>query len=526
MSTEQDHYQALLNNFADFTRKGGGMSMRSYQLEPARAILHSIRHNLGLDIVVIMPRQSGKDELLAQLKTYLMRRLSDRERSIVEVNPTYKPQTIGAIYKLENRLDSNLLTRLRWRKRSDFLRMIGGCRTAFFSGDGHANVVGATADLLLIINEAQDIQPAIYEKHFAPMAASRMATRLFCGTVWTSTTLLAQMQRTCLERERADGIRRVFLYSAEEVRKENPSYGRFVDEQVGRLGRQHPLVKTQFFCEEIDAEAGMFGPGRLALMQGDRPAQEQPRPGAVYAFLLDVAGQDEANMTIFEEGDKGEGDMGELSANRREFSRIKNGGLEAGAWGEGKGESGRDAAALSIVEIDLSSLGMLQGPTYRVVKRLQWTGANHLTLFGALKSLGEAWQPQHIVIDATGVGEGLWAMLDRAFPRRVQPVKFTRQEKSEIGWRFLSIIETGRFRDCCSTEQVRAQYAACRSEILPGPAHTLRWGAPEGGPIHDDIVLADSLVASLDQLKWRPFHQPGGIIYAPDPLDPRSGWHM
>ncbi len=231
-------------------------------------------------------------------------------------------------------------------------------------------------------------------------------------------------------------------------------------------------------------------------------------------------------MTIFEEGDKGEGDMGELSANRREFSRIKTGGLEAGAWGEGKGESGRDAAALSIVEIDLSSLGMLQGPTYRVVKRLQWTGANHLTLFGALKSLGEAWQPQHIVIDATGVGEGLWAMLDRAFPRRVQPVKFTRQEKSEIGWRFLSIIETGRFRDCCPTDEVRAQYAACRSEILPGPAHTLRGGAPEGSPIHDDIVLADSLVASLDQLKWRPFHQPGGIIYAPDPLDPRSGWHM
>ena len=82
-----------------------------------------------------------------------------------------------------------------------------------------------------------------------------------------------------------------------------------------------------------------------------------------------------------------------------------------------------------------------------VAGRAAWTGANHLTVFGQLKALAESWQPQHIVIDATGVGEGLWSLLDRAFPARVIPVKFTQREKSEIGWRFLSIIETGRFRD-------------------------------------------------------------------------------
>ena len=55
-----------------------------------------------------------------------------------------------------------------------------------------------------------------------------------------------------------------------------------------------------------------------------------------------------------------------------------------------------------------------QAPTYRVVQRMQWTGLNHLTVFGKLKALADQWRPQHIVIDATGVGEGLWAMLDKA----------------------------------------------------------------------------------------------------------------
>jgi hypothetical protein len=161
------------------------------------------------------------------------------------------------------------------------------------------------------------------------------------------------------------------------------------------------------------------------------------------------------------------------------------------------------------------------------VSRETWTGTNHLTIFGQLKALAEHWRPQHIVVDATGVGEGLWALLDRAFPTRVIPVKFTQSEKSEIGWRFLATIETGRFRDQEPNETVRLQYAMCRSEILPGPQKTLRWGVPDGsrGPdsalVHDDYVMADALVAILDKLDWE-FHSDTLIVRAPDPLDEMS----
>lgn len=169
---------------------------------------------------------------------------------------------------------------------------------------------------------------------------------------------------------------------------------------------------------------------------------------------------------------------------------------------------GRDSVSLTITSIDLNSLETLQAPTYRLVHRQQWTGQNHLTIFGKLKSLVEAWRPQYVVMDATGVGEGLWALLDRAFPGRVRPVKFNQQVKSELGWRYLAIIERGRLRDCCPTDPIRAQYNACQGEILPGPGKTLRWGVPEGARgvdgelIHDDTLLADALVAELDRLDW------------------------
>ena len=62
----------------------------------------------------------------------------------------------------------------------------------------------------------------------------------------------------------------------------------------------------------------------------------------------------------------------------------------------------RDAVTLRIVEVDLSTLETLQAPTYRGVQLQQWTGENHVTVFGQVRALAEAWHPRHIVVDATG----------------------------------------------------------------------------------------------------------------------------
>jgi hypothetical protein len=55
----------------------------------------------------------------------------------------------------------------------------------------------------------------------------------------------------------------------------------------------------------------------------------------------------------------------------------------------------------------------------------------------------------------------------------------------------------------------------------------LRWGVPDGtrGPdgelVHDDHVVADSLVAKLDELEWQ-VHSPTLIVRAKDPLEEMS----
>ncbi len=492
--TDRNHRIAvqIYRNPEYFVLKASRRMLRSYQRDVLNAVVQSIREKAGRTFVVIFARQSGKNELQAQLFAYLLAVLSRYTLNMVSVSPTFRPQTFNAIQRLEKVLSRNLFTRNSWKRRDGFKVLVGSSQVVFLSGHPSASVVGETAHILLSVDEAQSFDPLRFDKTFAPMAAAHNATRVFWGTSWTSNTLLARERRLARLAEQKDGLRRLWIVPADQVAQEVPSYAAFLESEIRNLGRNHPIIRTQYFCEEIDAQAGMFNAARRALMQSDQvgASHDSPIPGTIYAFLIDVAGQDEARMS----GD--------------ETAALTN--------------PGRDSISLTISSVDLSTLATLQAPTFRFVARKQWTGQNHLSVFGQVKALGDIWLPQYFVVDATGVGEGFWAMLDKSFPTRVIPVKFSSQVKSEIGWRFLAIIETGRLRDCCLNDQVRAQYEACQSEIMPGPGKLMRWGVPEGTRgadgelIHDDYLLADALIAEIDRLEW----VASTDVYAAEGFDP------
>lgn len=504
---KQDLYLALKTVLGDiglFCERGGGIRLRRYQQEVARVIVDSVLQRRGLSIVVMFPRQSGKNELQAQVEAYLLTLLSQTDAEIVKVSPTWRPQSLNAMRRLERVLSRNLITRSRWKKETGYIYRLGRARVIFLSGAPEANIVGATASTLLEVDEAQDVPLVKFDKDIAPMAASTDATRVFWGTAWTAQTLLGRELRAARQAEQQDGRRRVFTLTADEVAAEVPAYGKFVAGQVARLGRSHPMVRTQFYSEEIDAAGGMFPPERLALMRGSQRRSMQPPPGeAVYALLLDVAGEDEGAA----------------------------GTLAGGTSGETLANPQRDATALTIVQVGLASQAdpLIAAPTYRVMDRRLWLGARHTRLYAELRALAELWNPQWVVVDATGVGAGLASFLEKALPGRVIPYLFNAATKSKLGWEFLAVIETGRFQDYSAGRDPEQalffrQLAACQMEVLPGPERRLKWGVPDGSRdpvsgelLHDDLVLSAALVAVLDKQKWTAAG-PALIVSAADPL--------
>jgi hypothetical protein len=471
-----------------FSFQTGSIKLRPYQEQAIQAVIDSVVYERGMEFTWIFPRQSGKDESLAVLVQYLLTRSMIEGAEMVFFNPTFKPQTETRMRRLEARLQSNVLTKGKWKRKSGYIYQMRNAFCTYLSGDPTANTVGATANLLLVVNEAQDISTFKYDKDIESTVASANATRLFSGTRWTTDTLLEREYQRSLEDEKRDGIQRVFFFTAEDVRKYVPAYGAFVDGVVRRLGRQHPLVKTQYFCETIDAQAGMFPAGRQAMMKGTHAARTAAEAGKTYAFLIDVAGQDES---------QGQAGIEEIRNMGGRFSTVQN--------------MGRDSTLLKIVEVDRSTVAALGKPTYLTVFRREWTGEKHVKVFETLQGLVKVWKPSRIVIDATGVGEGMWSWLDNAYgPDMVRPLKFTAKLKSELGYGFIEMIDSGRYREYEPfPENLRVQMNKCRSEIVPGPAKLMRWGVPDGTRdqasgerVHDDDLMTGAMCHILDALEW------------------------
>jgi hypothetical protein len=308
-----------------------------------------------------------------------------------------------------------------------------------------------------------------------------------------------------------------------------PAYGRFVDDQVHRLGRNHPMVKTQYFSEEIDAEGGLFPPERCAMMKGKHPARLRPEENRIYAMTLDVAGEDEAIISDPEE------------MNEKDLSNPK-----------------RDSTALTIFEVDLATIDdpLISKPTYKVVFRKEWIGVKHSLLYGEVRAVAELFEVRFLVVDATGVGAGLASFLAASLGEKVIPFEFNLSTKSALLWDFLGIIDSGRFKyfaeggagrnplqeqrvevpedrhpQGARTEGISGnttsfweQVDFCQFEILPGPQKRVKWGVPDGtrNPatgelVHDDQLISAALVAALDEQDWV-FSAPTFVIHALDPL--------
>ncbi len=500
------HYKWLLRDPERFAEGASHIKLRRYQSGVLSAIFDSVINQRGLSFVVIFPRQSGKNELQAQLETYLLTLLSCYPVEMVKVSPTLKPQALNAMRRLERTVKKNTLTRRIWVKESGSIYRVGDARITFLSAAPESNIVGATASALLEVDEAQDVLSVKFEKDVAPMSASTNATSVFWGTSWTSQTLLAQQMRRAKAAEQRDGIRRVFRLTADDVAAEVSAYRRHVEDIVERLGRTNPLVRTQYFSEEIDGEGGMFPPDRLARMRCDIPTTGVPQPGKIYAILLDVAGEDEGVRDI----------QGALS--------LAN--------------PARDSNALTIVEVHLSEEKRL--PVYTPVWRAQWTGVDHTRLLNEVRTLAMQWNARALVVDATGVGAGLASFLDRALPGRVLPYTFNALSKSKLGWDFLAIIDSGRWREplfdpaqqpdqSAMQQEFYEQLSFCQHKVGQGPDQRISWGVPggtrslaSGEPVHDDWILSAALAAALEDMDWQP-GAPALIVSAPDPLKGMEG---
>ena len=235
----------------------------------------------------------GKNELSAHLEAYLLYRYQRRGGTIVKCAPTLTPQTLISRLRLESVLDRPWLAPY-WKRAQGSMVTVGNARVMFLSAHEQSNVVGATADLLLEVDEAQDVDEEKFAKEFLPMAAAQNATIVLYGTPWTKDTLLAKYKALNLVHAERTGEQRHFSFPWQVGAQANPRYGAAVKAQIRQRGEDDLVIRTQYRLEEVDDATGFFTPPLQAALQGRHVRQQQPRSDAHYVAAVDVAGEETA----------------------------------------------------------------------------------------------------------------------------------------------------------------------------------------------------------------------------------------
>jgi hypothetical protein len=484
------------HSLEEYTHKFLNRTFYPYQIEIANAIIDSVFGHKGLTFSVLLARQMGKNEISALIEAYLLAYASDG--TIVKAAPTYKPQIVNSRLRLLSMLGSPDIHKRVWRAQGYIIGVAppiksadaqAGPRIMFLSASPDASVVGATASLLLEVDEAQDVSVEKFNRDLRPMASTTNATTVLYGTAWSDDTLLAQVKVTNQELEELDGIRRHFQYDWRTLAAINPNYKAFVEREMQRLGEEHLTIRTQYCLQTISGAGLLLSERQRHLLRGVHYWLDAPDEGDIgyYVAGLDVGGE----------------------------ARPKQGERQA----RGK----RDSTILTIARVAWNEL---QLPSLQIVHQVQWTGKPYLEQYAQCVALCELWDIRRLVIDKTGLGEGMASLLrGKLGEDKVIPFHFTRQSKSKLTYQLLSLIDSGRLKmyqddgapDDISIEAWKQlKLARCR---VPGENLLDMYVAPNEG--HDDYLISIALCCEAAGEKPKPTFY--SIMIPPPPLYPDDG---
>ena len=470
--------------------------LRSYQADALRNIFDAVMSGQGGRFAVMFPRQSGKNETQAQLEAAIMAASQHTGGNIIKIIPTEKNQGKVSTERLTavlNGVQVRKRTSPPVRGKKDEITY-GSTRVRCLSASPNSAIVGATADLLLEVDEAQMVPTDKYDREAAPMAASTNAVQVFWGTAWDDQPLLSRETRLARQEEETDGRKHVFTTTAIEVGKEVPEYERFVRQQIKQLGREHPAIRTQFFCEEITDLTSMFTADRMNRMKGEHKALSAPERDHCYVFLIDVAGSDE----------------------------IQPKDKRAHGFSDR-----RDATVVTICDVTLPEGKDYDAKNFvwKVVGRRLFRNLPSEMLQEKICQEIDLWDPRKIIIDHSGLGAMLCDVLSVKYKSKVYPVDITAANKTKMAWDFLAMVDTGRWIEHQGDEinvlkskfepgkeryeilrepellqqMFYRELRACRIEPTGNPTN-VRWGVKEGTRdlatgrvLHDDLVMSAAM---------------------------------
>ena len=388
-----------------------GQPLYPPQIEAVELVEHHIAEQSGKTITIRSSRQTMKNECSATIHARALALYSKEGGIIVRTAPTHKPQIVNSKLRLEKMVKIDPIIRGKVKKREGYIYECGEAQIQFLSAQDRTNVEGATASLLLDIDEAHKVDKGKFEEAFGPMAAWKAVPTVMWGVAADKQDLLYEYRRYNEEYDPALNLQYPWHVWAEL----RPEYAKHCEERKGKLGENHPVWLTQYCLIDIEAIAGLLKPWHIkTILTSEHARQTEAVSEKRYVAVIDLAGEEEE---------------GEVTIGRR--------------------EAPRDATICWIVEVDYTDI-VYDMPKFRVVQGYYWVGKQFAAGPDGDKGQQEIlldilnyWRPRKTVIDARGIGAQTAAYVAKRFAN-VEQYAATADSVSDDCYGFLALAENGR----------------------------------------------------------------------------------
>jgi hypothetical protein len=382
-------------------------------------------------LVIRSARQTMKNDVDATVICRMLHRYRKEGGIVIRTAPSYSPQLLNSRRRIEWMISRDLLFNASGEPHWRYGHMLchDKVEVHLLSGSRGGNPEGATASLLLSVDEAHRFDRGVFEDRFGPMVAIHNAPTVMYGIAADRADLLyehliANLKEAGDPEYETPGGRLIDLPTVQQYPAEVwcdllPTYRQHVDIRERRLGADHPSVLTNYHLMDIEALGSLFSAGQqTSLTVGQDP---RGLVGGRYetVALVDLAGEVE--------------DAAEVPG------------------GHGDIHARNDACAVLIFAVDRVRT-KFDWPACSLIDMAWWVGlpleggngvAEFDSVKGRLDEILGRYRPSTVVVDARGVGYGTARWIGRNYPGRVVEYASSAASKSEDLYGFLGMLNAG-----------------------------------------------------------------------------------
>lgn len=127
---------------------------------------------------------------------------------------------------------------------------------------------------------------------------------------------------------------------------------------------------------------------------------------------------------------------------------------------------------------------------FRLLEKFSWRGLNFKYQVNEIKKLFQRYNVTHIGVDITGIGAGVYELLQEAFPRETMPIHYSVEAKNRLVMKMIDVIEDNRLAFDAEHKDVLMSFMAItRTATGSGNAMTFK-ASRDAATGHADVFFA------------------------------------